>query len=286
MVAPEAPVVFAALLCTQNGGANAWCAIGQILETEGVDNATAWLGVRGRVRCAWLHLPQPTTAPLKYVFSGNDADDAMWWPADQFTRIVEMTKRRDGSFSLKPASAAAVLTDVWAFNMGHFRAGHRVGVNEGGDLVGERPMLSRRMRDAVHDELADERVKRGAARIDGVERRNFVALMKTATKAVGKKTAEQLKARRLTYTFNNPRHLDRIMGGPGWDSVFHKGDAGMHVVVTSRPGPDGAKWVPAPIKVAFLERNHKEYGLRGYGHVLISFRFDWDKDSNRRLIGI
>jgi hypothetical protein len=286
MAAIEAPVVFAAMLCDQTRlGGNAWAAIGRIIETEGVDGATAWLGVRGRVRCNWMD--SPTIAqPLRYVLTGDAVQDAVWYDAGLFTRIVSMSPRNDGSFSIKPACAAAVLTDVWAYNLGHFRSDHRVGVSEGGDLSGERPMLSRRMRDAVHDELADDRVKKGAARVDGVERRDFVALMKTATKAVGKKTAEQLKARRITYTFKDPRHLDRIMGGAGWDAVFHKGDAGMHVVVTSRPGPDGARYVPAPIKVAFLEREHKEYGLRGYGHVLMSFRYDWDKDPNRRLIGI
>jgi hypothetical protein len=286
MAAIEAPVVFAAMLCDRTRlGGNAWAAIGRIIETEGVDGATAWLGVRGRVRCNWMD--SPTIAqPLRYVLTGDAVQDAVWYDAGLFTRIVSMSPRKDGSFSIKPACAAAVLTDVWAYNLGHFRSDHRVGVSEGGDLSGERPMLSRRMRDAVHDELADDRVKKGAARVDGVERRDFVALMKTATKAVGKKTAEQLKARRITYTFKDPRHLDRIMGGAGWDAVFHKGDAGMHVVVTSRPGPDGARYVPAPIKVAFLEREHKEYGLRGYGHVLMSFRYDWDKDPNRRLIGI
>lgn len=280
----EAPVVFAAMLCRTPQGVG-WAAIGQIAETRGVDGATAWLGNTGEVRCRWMLDVNPRNVDhtcVLYRFTGDADADAAFYPAGNFIRKVDMLPRKHGAWLLKAADATAVLNAVWAFNMGHFMDGHRQDVDCGGVLQGPRPMLSRILRDAVHSELADDRVKKGSARVDSVARVDFVAMM--ASKAKHKVASRN--ERQLAYAFHNVRLLDSIFGGPGWDATFHVGDAGMNVVVTKKTGADGRRVVARPVRVSFLEKKHKRHGLRGYGHILVSFIFEWDKDNDRRLIGI
>jgi hypothetical protein len=285
MAAIAPPDVFVAMLCQTPRGVG-WAAIGKILETCGGGDSTVWLGNRGELRCAWMtdvvSEDKPSeTSPL-YRFANNAAADAVFYDASLFLRKVTMLPRKDGKWLLSAADATAVINDVWAFNLGHFREGHLKDVDGGGVLSGPHPMLSRMMRDAVHAALADDKIKNGSARVDSVARSDFVALMRS-------KPQFKVKARndrQLVYSFVNVRSLDSVMGGPGWEAIYHVGDAGINVVTTKRSGSDGRKVVKRPVKVSFLEKQHKRHGLRGYGHVLISFKFEWDQDSNRRLIGI
>lgn len=273
--------MFAAMLCRDDGG-NGWAAIGQILETRGADCVPTWLGNHGEVRCCWLHNEPNEPHSMRYVKTEDAAADAVWYPAALFLRKVAMLARRDGSFTLAAPDANAIINSVWAYNLGHFREGHVKEVGGGGELQGSRPMLSRMLRDAVHLALHDDRVKRGSARVDSVPRSDFVALM--ASKRQYKKNAKN--ERQLLYAFSDVRQLDSVLGGHGWEAVYHVGDAGINIVVTNAVGPCGRKQVKRPVRVSFLEKKHATHGLRGYGHVLISFVFDWDKDDNRRLINI
>jgi hypothetical protein len=211
----EAPVVFAAMLCRDDGG-NGWAAIGQILETRGADCVPTWLGNHGEVRCCWLHNEPNEPHSMRYVKTEDAAADAVWYPAALFLRKVAMLARRDGSFTLAAPDANAIINSVWAYNLGHFREGHVKEVGGGGELQGSRPMLSRMLRDAVHLALHDDRVKRGSARVDSVPRSDFVALM--ASKRQYKKNAKN--ERQLLYAFSDVRQLDSVLGGHGWEAVY------------------------------------------------------------------
>lgn len=267
---------FAAMLCVDGDRVYPWLC--EVTDSRG---DIVWLGHCGEVKVRWMW---ENGATNRFDFLCVDADDDRWWPAREFIQTVRMKELAGGLWSLVPGDRASLLQACNLASKSKEDYQKWLGVPQQVGTTGAAAptattMLSRMLRDAVHKQLFNK-VKVGVAFVSNVSKALVLQLLR-APRFGRFRQRQAANSNSIVWVVSSKALLDDVMGGAGWDSVFTKGDTGFNSIITSEMA--GARVRKMPVRITFCEAKHREFGLRGYGRLRVSFKWRRNPDLVRRL---